>query len=101
LLVRLVCVLFVLLFVGWVSAIGKIDDITALNSLPTWVVLLGILGVLCSLGTILIVWNALKSWRTANKWFWAKLHDVALALACVGLVWFLLNWKLMNFNINF
>lgn len=101
LLVRLVCVLFVLLFVGWLSAIAKIDDITALNSLPLWVVLFGILGVLCSLGTILVVWNALKNWRTSGRWIWAKLHDVALAVACLGLVWFLFAWKLMNFNVNF
>lgn len=101
LLVRLVCVLFVVLFVGWVSAISKIDDITGLNSLPPLVVMLGILGVLCSLGTIIVLWNALHSWKTPGRWIWAKLHDVALALACLGLVWFLLAWKLMNFNVNF
>ena len=101
LLVRLVCVFFVALFVGWVSAIAKIDDITGLNSLPPLVVILGILGVVCSLGTIIVLWNALQSWKTPGRWIWAKLHDVALALACLGLVWFLIAWKLMNFNVNF
>lgn len=101
LLVRLVCLLFAILFVGWVSAISKIDDITGLNSLPPLIVVLGILGLLCSFGTIVVIWNALHSWKTPGRWVWAKLHDLALALACVGLVWFLLAWKLMNFNLNF
>jgi CubicO group peptidase (beta-lactamase class C family) len=101
LLVRMVCVLFLCLCIGWVSVLSATDDIAAINSLPRWVVIFGLLGLLCVLGTIPVVWNALRSWRTANKWIWAKLHDIALALACLGLVWFLLNWKLMNFNLHF
>lgn len=101
LLVRLVCVLFLCLFVGWVSVLSATDDIAAINSLPRWVIIFGLLGLVCALGTILVVWNALQSWRTVGKWIWTKLHDLALALACVGLVWFLLSWKLMNFNVHF
>jgi hypothetical protein len=101
LLVRLVCILFLCLFIGWVSVLSAADDITAINALPRWVIIFGLLGLLSVLGTLIVVWNALRSWRTRGKWIWAKLHDLALALACVGLVWFLLNWKLMNFNVHF
>jgi hypothetical protein len=65
------------------------------------VITFGFLGLLSVLGTLIVVWNAFRSWRTRGKWIWAKLHDLALALASVGLVWFLLNWKLMNFNVHF
>ncbi len=99
--VRLVCLLFLVLFFGWVAVISATDSITALNALPHWVIIFGIVGVLCSLGTILVVLNAFRSWRTSNKWIWAKLHDLALAVACVGLVWFLITWKLINFNVHF
>src|SRR5215831_648209 len=101
LLVRLVCILFLCLFIGWVSVLSAADDITAINALPRWVIIFGILGLLSVLGTLIVVWNAFLSWRTRGKWIWAKLHDLALALASVGLVWFLLNWKLMNFNVHF
>lgn len=101
LLVRLTCILFICLLIGWVSALSAADDIAALNGLPLWVVIFGLIGMLCVLGTILVVWNALRTWRSPNKWIWAKLHELALALACAGLVWFLLNWKLMNFNVHF
>jgi len=100
-LVRLVCILFLVLFVGWVSVLSATDDIAAINGLPKWVVIFGLLGLLCTLGTIAVVWNAVRSWRTAGRWIWARLHDLALALACVGLVWFLFAWKLMNFNVHF
>jgi CubicO group peptidase (beta-lactamase class C family) len=99
--VRVVCLLFVVLFVGWVAVLSATDDITAINALPHWVIIFGIVGVLCSLGTILVVSNAFRSWRTSGRWIWAKLHDVMLAFACAGLVWFLLYWKLMNFNVHF
>jgi Beta-lactamase len=99
--VRLVCVLFLVLLVGWVAVLSMTDDITAINALPHWVVIFGIVGVLCCLGTILVVLNAFRSWRKSGRWIWAKLHDLALAVACVGLVWFLINWKLMNFNVHF
>jgi len=101
LVVRLVCALFTILFFGWVIVLSSANDINGINSLPPWVIVFGILGVLCSLGTILVVLNAARSWTTAGRWIWAKLHDLLLALACLGLVWFLLEWKLMNFNVHF
>jgi CubicO group peptidase (beta-lactamase class C family) len=101
LLVRLVCLLFLVLLVGWVVAISATDSITALNSLPPWIIIFGLLGVVCALGTIFVVLNAIRSWRTSGRWIWAKLHDVALALACLSLVWFLFTWKLLSFKTNF
>jgi hypothetical protein len=101
LLVRLVCVLFVVLLLGWVVVLSRSNDINGLNSLPRWVIIFGLLGVLCSIGAIYVVWNAFRSWSTSGRWIWAKVHDLALAIAFIGLVWFLLNWKLMNFSVHF
>ena len=101
LIVRLVCVLFLLVSIGWVAALSATDEISAFNKLPPWVAVFGIGGVLCVIGTVLVVMNAVKSCRVPGRWFWSKLHDVALALGCLGLVWFLIAWKLMNFNLNF
>jgi hypothetical protein len=101
LLVRLVCMLFTILFLGWVTALSTANDITAINSLPRWVIILGILGVLCTIGTVFVVINAVRSWNTTGRWIWAKLLDALVAVACLSLVWFLFQWKLMNFNVNF
>ncbi len=101
LVVRFVCILFVVFFVGWLVALSRADDPGAVNGLVTWVIVFGIIGVLCSLGTLLVCLNAFQSWSASGRWIWTKLHDTALALACVGLVWFAITWKLMNFNTNF
>jgi CubicO group peptidase (beta-lactamase class C family) len=101
LLTRLVCLLFLVVSIGWVTAISLTDSITALNSLPPWIIIFGLLGLVCAFGTIFVVLNAVRSWRTSGRWIWAKLHDVVLALACVSLVWFLFTWKLLSFKTNF
>jgi len=98
---RLVCLLFVILFLGWVVALSKANDIEGINKLPTAVVIFSLLGVVCSIGTIFVVVNAVRSWRSSGLWIWAKVWNLAVALGCVSLVWFLLNLKLMNFNTNF
>lgn len=101
LITRLVCILFLGLFIGWLAVLSMANEITAINALPRWVVIFGVVGLLCTLGTLFVILNAVRSLRTSGRWIWVKLHDLLLAAACVGLVWFLLNWKLMNFNVHF
>jgi hypothetical protein len=72
-----------------------------MTAVGPWILCFGVLGVICVLGTILVCVNAFRSWKTPGKWIWAKLHDTALALSCVGLTLFSLTWKLMNFNTHY
>jgi hypothetical protein len=80
LLVRLVCLLFLVVFIGWVVAISATDSITSLNSLPPWIIIFGLLGVVCALGTIFVVLNAVRSWRTPLDL--GQAARCCLALAC-------------------
>ncbi len=100
--VRLVCILFIGLFGGWLTVLSLATaSITAVNALAPWIILFGILGVICVLGTILVCVNAFRIWSAPNRWIWTKLYETALALACLGLVWFAFTWNLMNFNIHY
>jgi hypothetical protein len=72
-----------------------------LNGLAPWVALFGILAIVCTLGTVLVCFNAVRGWNASGRWIWTKLHDLSLALACMGLVWFLYTWNLMNFRLSF
>jgi CubicO group peptidase (beta-lactamase class C family) len=99
--VRVVCLLFLGLFLGWAGKASTADEPSAFNSLAPWVVFFGILGIVCTLGTVLVCFNAFRSWNASGRWIWTKLHDLALAVACVGLVWFLFTWNLMNFRLRF
>jgi hypothetical protein len=96
-----VCILFILFYGGWLASLSLAKDPGGLNGLAPWIILFGILGVLSAIGTIFVCINAYRSLRTPNRWIWTKLQDVVLALACLGLVWFAITWKLMNFNTHF
>jgi CubicO group peptidase (beta-lactamase class C family) len=101
LLVRIVCVLFLIFFIGWLTVISTADSPNAINGLPPWIIIFGILGVICTIGTIAVCLNAIRSLRTPGRWVWTKLYDSLLALGCLGLVWFAFAWNLMNFNIHY
>ena len=99
--VRIVCLLFLAFFGGWMVAISLLDDLNALNGLPPWIIVFGLLGIVCAIGTIAVCVSAVRNWRNSGVWFWSKLHGLLLAVGCICLVWFALMWKLMNFNTNF
>jgi hypothetical protein len=99
--VRLVCIFFICFFGGWLALFAQSEKPGVLNALPPWIVCLGILGVLCAFGAVFACVNAFRGWKTPNRWNLAKVHDVALALACLSLVWFAITWNLMNFNVHY
>ena len=100
--VRLVCVLFIIFFGGWLTVLATaMSSAGAINALAPWIVCFGILGVLCVFGAVFVCVNAFRTWSVPNRWIWTKLHDTALALSCLGLVWFAITWNLMNFNIHY
>jgi CubicO group peptidase (beta-lactamase class C family) len=99
--VRLVGILFICFFGGWLAVLEQAQVPVAQNALSPWIIFLGMLGVLCTCGAVFVCWAAFRSWSVPKRWIWTKLHDTALALACLGLVWFALNWNLMNFNTHY
>jgi CubicO group peptidase (beta-lactamase class C family) len=100
---RLVCVLFCVLFFGWtaVFVVGLQEFVQIMTGLGRWIVIFGVVGILSSLGTILLWWKVVLAWRETPANLWIKLHGAALALACTGLLWFALLWNLMNFNLHY
>jgi CubicO group peptidase (beta-lactamase class C family) len=99
--VRVVCgvdIAFLLIFLmvltsGGINALSSKTDLKfhAIQSL----------GVLGALGTILVLLATLRSWRDPHAWFWGKVWNLLLLLACVGFVWFSYHWNLLNFNLNY
>jgi hypothetical protein len=43
----------------------------------------------------------LRSWRDHHLWFWAKVWNLLILLACIGFVWFSYHWNLLNFSMNY
>ncbi len=59
------------------------------------------LGVLGAIGTAVVLMAALRSWKDPHAWFWGKVWNLLILLACLGFVWFSGHWNLLNFNLNY
>jgi CubicO group peptidase (beta-lactamase class C family) len=100
--VHIVCILDLVFVIGWLIFISGTDEVANLSrSRDPLLYILEILGVIAALGTLIVVLNAFRSWAKAGKWMWAKLFNVALALACLGFTWFIWHWNLINFNLRY
>jgi hypothetical protein len=53
------------------------------------------------LGTLPVLYNALRSWPDRQRWLWSKLGDSLLALACLAFVWFVFTWNMLHWSLNY
>jgi CubicO group peptidase (beta-lactamase class C family) len=99
---RLVCAWNVLVTIGWASffSYGS-GQIGRLNSgVDAWVYLLQISTIIGGLGSIIALVNAYRS-VTSSRWWWKKIQDVLIALACLGFVWMGFAWRLFYVGARF
>ena len=103
LLVWLACLFDLLFVVGFAVFFTMSDkDIGLLsprfNPLLRIIQIVGWIGVL---GTLAALYNALRSWQEQGRWFWSKLADSLVALACVAFVWFVFTWNLLHWSLRY
>jgi len=66
-----------------------------------WFHLAQAIGVLGAIGTLLVVYNAIHSWRNHETGTWGKLRDTLFVLACLGFLWFAFAGNLLRFSSNY
>lgn len=66
-----------------------------------WIRLIQVVGWLAVLGTIAAVYNAVRSWRRPQTWLWTRIWDTLVALACIGVVWFVYTWNLLHWSLKY
>ena len=101
--VRIVCaidIVFVLTFVA-IVVYGEKDISIFTPKMDFWFHLLQFVGWLGVLGTLIALWNALESWRYAERGRWSKAGDTLLAVATVGFTWFVIHWNLVHWVGNY
>ncbi len=97
--IRLVCALNLIFFVAMILTFSSAGHLS--EKLDLRINLIQAIGVLGVLGTVLVVMACLRSWRDRNLWVWAKAWNFIVLLACLGFVWFVLYWNLLDFNLNY
>jgi hypothetical protein len=60
--------------------------------------LVGWLGIL---GTIVALYNAVRSWRVPERWWAHRVGDSLIALALVGVVWFVFAWNMLHWSLKY
>ena len=63
--------------------------------------LMQVIGVLCGIGALVVIYAAVKSWGDATQWRWYKIWNTLLAVACVGFFWTIYHWHLLNFSLRY
>lgn len=63
--------------------------------------LLQMVGVLGVIGALVAMDYCLQSWKNGTLWFWTRVWNTLLMLACLGFAFFLLNWHMLNFRLNY
>ncbi len=95
---RLVCALDLLVLLGFAIAISVgFKDITMFSArLDPWLRILQILGFLAVAGTLVVLYNLVRSWTSRQRGVWGKLGETLIALACLGFVWLVLVGKMLH-----
>jgi len=60
-----------------------------------------VVGLLGVLGTFIAINYCVRSWRSEGLWFWTRVWNTLLVLACLAYSFFLLNWHMLNFRLNY
>src|SRR5262249_53989296 len=53
-----------------------------------WFHLIQVIGVLGAIGTLVVIYHAILTWRNREKRIWSKLQAALFVLACLGFLWF-------------
>jgi hypothetical protein len=98
--VKLVLALDILFVAGIASIVlYGLTHIAAFNdALNKWIYLAQVIGVLGAVGTVVVLYDAINAWLSKNRTIWYKLNATLLALACFGLIWFVVVGHLLHFT---
>ncbi len=99
---RLVCLFDVVVILLWTILVSYAGSVIGrFNSrLDPWLYIIQFLGILAALGTIVAIVNAFRS-ITSARWWWSKIHDALVALACLGFVLFGMLWRLFHVSAQY
>lgn len=95
---HVVCLAITAFVVGFVVLASKIGDVGGLGPAGSAELhTLQLVGVVCVIGALVVAYRGAK--RT--QWVWGRIWNCLLALSCLWLAWFIVNWHMLNFTLNY
>jgi CubicO group peptidase (beta-lactamase class C family) len=99
--IRLVCALNLIFVLGLLATFANADIADLSEKLDLRINVIQVVGVLGVIGLLLVIIACWRSWSDRSVGAGAKLWNVLVLLACVGFVWFVLYWNLLDFRRNY
>ena len=101
-LARVAAIVSLVFLLGWAVIIQTgMSDLAAFGGrMDGWIMLFQLLGLVGLVGACAAIWNAWLAWRGSAKW-WSKAWSVALATACVLIVWFGFTFNLIGLRVHY
>lgn len=99
---HLTCLSIVVYIIGLLVFAGTLSDLSMLSERSDrWLRMLQMVALIAGLGFVTVIYNSIKCWTDKQQWFWSKIWNTFLALACVGFFWFISYWNLLNFHLKY
>jgi CubicO group peptidase (beta-lactamase class C family) len=89
--------LFFVVVVAVISALGELGFSTKMDWLYRIIQLLALLAVVA---TIVPIYNLFRPWWQA-RWWWNRTYDVLFAISAVLFAWFILEWHILAPSLRF
>ena len=88
---------------GWILLGAQAEQHLNLlsDSFDPWMRLMQLAGLIGVVGTFPVIYDALRSWGNLPRWFWSKVGETAIAVACAGLTWFIFTWHLLALSLKY
>jgi CubicO group peptidase (beta-lactamase class C family) len=67
----------------------------------TWFHLVQVVGLLGAIGTLVVIYDAIRSWRRRETTIWGKLRAALFVVACLGFLLFAFAGNLLHFSSSY
>jgi CubicO group peptidase (beta-lactamase class C family) len=100
---RVECALVIAFWVAFLATLTQgMSHLNLLSSAADgWFRVIQIIGWLGVIGTLIAIWNFFVSVGTPGRWWWAKLTDTLILLACLMNVWLIWITHLLHFSLKY
>lgn len=66
-----------------------------------WLRLIQLVGWIAVLGSLIVLYNALRVWQQKDRWLWSRIAETGIAVACLGAVWFVFVWNMLHWSLKY
>lgn len=102
-LARIVCLIDAAFILAWIALGSFAEQNLSLisDSFDPWMRLIQLAGLIGVIGMFPVVYYALRSWGNRERWFWSRAGEALIALACIALTLFIINWHALALSLNY